>query len=83
MSSRRIPPGLHVGGLTNTVFIVGGNGTKTPVPENQMVAALAAFLDDHDVTVGEPGARRRYVRVCLDHEGEAGKSCTRCDIEGR
>jgi hypothetical protein len=46
------PTTLGYSGLTGTVYVLLANGQKRPVPEGELAAVIAGYLNDHDLTVG-------------------------------
>jgi hypothetical protein len=58
----RIRPTLGYSGLTGTVYVLFRNGQKRPVPEAEVVAVIAGYLDDHDLMVTkDDGTKVRYL----------------------
>lgn len=54
-------PSLAYSPLTGTVYVLLRNGQKRAVPEAEVVAVIAGYLDDHHLTVTKPdGTRVRY-----------------------
>lgn len=50
--------------LTGTTYVLLRNGQKRAVPEREVVAVIAGYLDDHDLVVTKPdGKRVRYEAI--------------------
>jgi len=61
------PTTLGYAGLTGTVYVLLRNGQKRPVPENELVTVISAYLDGHDLVVTKPdGTRVSYEAVSSD-----------------
>ena len=62
MTSER--PMIGYSPLTGTTYVLLRNGQKRAVPEAEVVAVIASYLDDHDLTVTKlDGSKVRYVAV--------------------
>jgi len=61
------PTTLAYSGLTGTVYVLLKNGQKRPVPEAELVAVIAAYLDNHDLSV----SNRRYGVLNETEQGDA------------
>lgn len=50
--------------LTGTVYVLLRNGQKREVPEAEVVAVIASFLDERHLTITrDDGTKRRYIVV--------------------